>query len=91
MTDLEYCDAVVKARKVRDDAILPLLHRVTTESKIRWGNVPALGGLLPEGNDCFVVEVVSDCAESNTFRIWAEITIGKDGQELCHSVLPFTG
>jgi hypothetical protein len=92
MTDLEYCDAVVTARKVRDDAILPLLHRVTREkkSKIQWGGIACDGDIFPGDNDRCVVEVLSDSrfhsSDEPVFGITAEVTIGKDGQELSHSV-----
>jgi len=88
MTDLEYCDAFTKARTVRDDAIVPLLHRATTakENEIHWDNVEATGDRLLGNSGCFGVVVQGESKNRQVFRISAEVTFGKDGQELCHSV-----
>jgi hypothetical protein len=94
MTDLEWCDAIVKARRVRDEAILPLFDRVTapTQGKIRWSKVASVGSILPGGDGFFAAEVESPFssseAESPVFSIRAAVTIRirEDKQELWCSV-----
>ena len=94
MTDVEYCDAVVKARRVRDEAILPLLHRVTTtpeDRKIRWDTVkPDGNNFWPDSDNKYSAAVESDPRRewgAAAFRIKASVTVEDDGRQLDLSVL----
>lgn len=93
MTDDEYCDAFVKARRVRDEAILLLLNRAISErSKISWGKVEFDAGILPERNDSFSA-LVNGVAENDrrqpqpAFRIRAKVAVEDSGQGLELSVI----
>ena len=94
MTDVEYCNAVVRARRVRDDAILPLLHRVTTtpeDRKIHWDYVrPDGNNFWPDSDNRYSATVESDPRRelgAAVFSIKASVTVEEDGRQLGLSVI----
>jgi len=88
MTDVEYCAAFAMARRLRDDAMVPLLHRVATRegSKIHWGVVTSDPDILTGNNGCFRAWLESDSLGGPAFRISAEVTIAEDRPALRLSV-----
>ena len=92
MDDLDFCDAFVQARRVCQDAILPLLFRATAAkgSKIRWKKSIGIEEGMADGNGLYSVMATADAPEDlprPAFRITATVLVRENGRELEHSVL----